>query len=108
MDDHADAAMTNEDRKAIVGAVESWRTAWASGNWRLATPHYAEDADGTNAFGVNCNGRRELEATLEHLFSLPHVMAGRDEVAWPRDPFRVSRRRACQDTRRPLRPADVV
>jgi uncharacterized protein (TIGR02246 family) len=81
MDDAGDEAMTSEDRKAIVEAVESWTAAWESGDWRLATHHYAKDADWTNAFGVNCKSRRELEATLKHLFSLPHVMAGRDEIA---------------------------
>jgi uncharacterized protein (TIGR02246 family) len=73
--------MTNDDREAILKAVESWTAAWESGEWRRATQHYAEDADWTNAFGVTCKSRVELEATLENIFSLPHVMAGRDEVA---------------------------
>jgi uncharacterized protein (TIGR02246 family) len=77
----ADAAMTSVDRRAIVEAVESWTSAWDSGDWRLATQHYAEDADWTNAFGITCKSREELEATLAHIFSLPHVMAGRDMVA---------------------------
>lgn len=72
--------MMSVDRKAIVEAVESWTVAWESGDWRLATEHYAEDADWTNAFGVTCKSRRELETALAHIFSLPYVMAGRDEV----------------------------
>lgn len=72
--------MTSEDRRAIVEAVESWTAAWENGDWRPATQHYAEDAHWTNAFGVTCKSRRQLEATLAHIFSLPHVMAGRDEV----------------------------
>jgi uncharacterized protein (TIGR02246 family) len=73
--------MTSEDRRAIVEAVESWTAAWESGDWQPATQHYAEDADWTNAFGVTCKSRSELEAALAHIFSLPYVMAGRDEVA---------------------------
>jgi uncharacterized protein (TIGR02246 family) len=72
--------MTSEDRRAIVEAVESWTAAWENGDWRPATQHYAEDADWTNAFGVACKSRGELDATLAHIFSLTHVMAGRDEV----------------------------
>jgi uncharacterized protein (TIGR02246 family) len=74
--------MTSENKRAIVEAVESWTAAWgANANWRLATQHYAADADWTNAFGVTCKSRGELEATLAGIFSLSHVMAGRDEVA---------------------------
>jgi uncharacterized protein (TIGR02246 family) len=76
----ADAAMTSEDRRAIVEAVESWTAAWENGDWRPATQHYAEDADWTNAFGVTCTSRAELDATLAQILSLPHVMAGRDDV----------------------------
>jgi uncharacterized protein (TIGR02246 family) len=72
--------MTSEDERAIVKAVEDWTAAWENGDWRLATQHYAADADWTNAFGVTCNSRAELEATLADIFSLPYVMAGRDRV----------------------------
>jgi uncharacterized protein (TIGR02246 family) len=72
--------MTSEDERAIMRATQSWTAAWEEGDWRLATQHYAADADWTNAFGVTCKNRNELEATLAEIFSLPYVMAGRDRV----------------------------
>jgi uncharacterized protein (TIGR02246 family) len=69
-----------EDRRAIFKAVENWRTAWERSDPGLATRDYAEDADWTNAFGVTCNSRAELESTLAHIFSLPYVMVGRDRI----------------------------
>jgi uncharacterized protein (TIGR02246 family) len=78
--DDGQRAMTSEDRRAMVEAVESWAAAWEHGDWRLATQYYAEDADWTNAFGVTCKSRGELEAALAKIFALPHVMAGSDNV----------------------------
>jgi uncharacterized protein (TIGR02246 family) len=72
--------MTGEDRRTIFEAVKNWRAAWQRSDPRLATQDYAEDADWTNAFGVTCNSRAELESTLAHIFSLPYVMAGRDRI----------------------------
>lgn len=71
---------TGEDTRAIFRAVENWRVAWQRNDSRLAAQDYAEDADWTNAFGVSCSSRAELEATLAHIFSLSYVMAGRDTV----------------------------
>ena len=58
---------TSKDRSAIFEAVENWRAAWERSDSRLATRDYAEDADWTNAFGVTCNSRAELESTLAHI-----------------------------------------
>lgn len=72
--------MTIEARRAVEAAVENWINAWERKDPNLAVRDYAEETDWTNVFGVTCTSRAELRAVVAHMFSQPHVMAGRDAV----------------------------
>jgi len=70
-----------DERAAIAQVVENWNEGWRSKDPALASRDYAVDADWTTAFGMTRHGRDEIEDMMRQVFSLPHVMAGRGEVA---------------------------
>ena len=64
---------------AVLATLDSWNSGWRTRDAALAVEDYAEDADWTNAFGDRFQGRDELRAGLEFIFSLDFVMAGDSE-----------------------------
>lgn len=65
-----------KERQEVLATLESWARGWAEKDAAVAVADYAEDTDWTNAFGDRFQGRGELLRGLEHIFSLPFVMAG--------------------------------
>lgn len=70
------------DSMQIVLIINDWNKAWDIKDHLLASKWYSEDAKFTNAFGDKKNGRKEIEALLKEVFSLPFVMAGKSETAY--------------------------
>lgn len=67
-------------RSEIERVVERWSEGWRTGDAALAASGYTADAAWVNAFGMRATGRDEIQRILEHVFSLPNVMAGRGRV----------------------------
>lgn len=71
---------SEEDRKAIEQAYENWYRAWEIKDAKLAAQDYADNAVWINAFGMKRNGQKEIEKTLEQVFSMDFVMAGESKT----------------------------
>jgi uncharacterized protein (TIGR02246 family) len=72
--------MREEDKTAIEQILERWNDGWRTKDARLAAQDYSDDADWTNAFGMQRKGRAEIEALLTDVFALPFVMAAQSKV----------------------------
>src|SRR6478609_5392079 len=72
--------MNEQSRAVIQRIIDNHLEGWEKGDARLATQDYAEDADWTNAFGVHCKGRAEIEEFFTRRFTQAHVMGVRTEV----------------------------
>ncbi|MBT8484784.1 MAG: SgcJ/EcaC family oxidoreductase [Phycisphaerae bacterium] len=70
------AAIDHDEHDAVLAVIDSWNEGWKTRNAALAVADYAEDADWTNAFGDRFQGRVDLLAGLEFIFSLDFVMTG--------------------------------
>lgn len=67
------------DSLEIVQKIDDWNMAWKVKDHTLAAKWYSEDADFTNAFGFQMNGREAIEAYLSNVFQMKFVMAGDSE-----------------------------
>jgi uncharacterized protein (TIGR02246 family) len=68
------------DKDAIEVAYQNWYTAWENRDYKLATQDYSDDAIWVNAFGMRRVGRQEIEATLQDVFDMEFVMAGKSRT----------------------------
>jgi uncharacterized protein (TIGR02246 family) len=75
------AEVKSADYRSIEHAIENWNTGWKIKDAALATRDYAEDADWTNAFGMQRRGRAEIQKMMEEVFRLPFVMGAESELA---------------------------
>jgi uncharacterized protein (TIGR02246 family) len=69
-----------DEKHAIEEIIERWNEGWRTKDPSLATRDYSDDADWTNAFGMQRQGRAEIEALLAQVFALPFVMAASSQV----------------------------
>ncbi|MFN4315487.1 MAG: YybH family protein [Chitinophagaceae bacterium] len=72
--------LSSNDSLQIHSMIEDWDRAWNEKDYSLAAKWYSSDASFTNAFGDKRMGRKEVEALLKEVFSLPFVMAGQSET----------------------------
>jgi uncharacterized protein (TIGR02246 family) len=72
---------TDEDKKDIETAYNNWYTAWEKKDHKLAAQDYSDDAIWVNAFGMRQIGRANIEKTLEDVFKMDFVMAGKSKTA---------------------------
>lgn len=73
-------SLASKDSLQIHSMIEDWNRAWSEKDYSLAAKWYSSDASFTNAFGDKRIGRKEVEALLKEVFSLPFVMAGQSET----------------------------
>lgn len=71
--EHVDLAI---ERVAINQIVQDWDKAWETKDLDLATIHYADNTDWTNAFGDRVLSKSELKELLGFIFKMEFVMAG--------------------------------
>lgn len=77
----AQTTTSNRDQVNVEQAIENWNRAWQTKDAKLAAQDYSNDADWTNAFGMQRKGRAEIEKILAEVFSLPFVMEGQSKTA---------------------------
>jgi len=66
-----------QDEEAIKQVVANWDEGWKEFDAQLVTQDYAEDADWTNAFGVERKGRAEIHKFLADGFTRPEMRSRR-------------------------------
>lgn len=73
----------SKDITMIGNHISDYDNGWDSKNVELVLQGYSEDIDWTNAFGDRVQGKEELRALLETIFSLDFVMSGKNNYQAP-------------------------
>ncbi|MBP0905763.1 hypothetical protein ACFSKN_15775 [Mariniflexile gromovii] len=71
--------ITESDSLQIVTKIDDWNRGWKVKDAELACKWYSENADFTNAFGINQIGQSEIQKYLTKVFEFDFVMAGISE-----------------------------
>jgi len=73
----------SKDAEAIMAIITKYDHGWDARDVKAVLAGYSDDIDWTNAFGDRVQGKQELEALLETIFSLDFVMSGENNYQEP-------------------------